>query len=867
MADNKITREVYAKYANNIVSVLKNEGFYEQFKKRVDKGASSFKLAKKRLVQDISIDWIDTIEGILPNLDTIVRNPRKFIVQEEDIVDVSLARSISTESVKYLAQHTNMISKVDEKTGDVTPSKILNITKEESFEIYENRFIYTLLLKLKDFVTMRYDKIKKASATQDVLELDIESRFNLPSKKITYRTEYFAQLSFDEVMRLDPDTLTKIERVAKIDRIITDFLSSSFAKSMRHSAPVRPPIMRTNVILKEPNFKKALTLWQFVETYQQTAGFSTSDEVEDYQIDSESEQRLRSLITLNTMVFESLYDQCESDMDMDDKEFADFLRVGQMDFEKDKIDRDEYAQKLDEQKENEEEQDNIEEVKPQEDAESEKEIPPETPPEEQETEDKEEETPPEIEEKEVEKEVEKPQEIEKEVVVEHPVEVERFKEMPPKADQEEVDLEPDAEKFDQHLFEVRKIFKRPDDDKIKQEEIIKARDAIDRCLTSYRRIKQEELDERDRQERIRRRREDIQKRAEAFRKQREELEKSVDSTNDSANNSAYFGMDPFSFQKAKIQEKKRLEEEAKRKETIKFDKHENLQLEDKNTEDINKSIDEMEKARKEKSLRDAKIDHALDTIDSVMPIEGEIAPQQRAKSKLALDAQSAIDKQNQGAKQDGNQIETTAENQAETGQIQSAEQAVVAPDNAALKKKGKLRLAKESGIDPWAENKPHRSVDLTPVDERKVAVGEVHVKEDDKVAPWGDNAELGKIEHVEQKPKRKYNRKPKASPAPRTEDENVEKAPVAADALEIVEEESTVKPVSELRINIGTKIEDTEGMGIHFKRDEKVAPWGEGANLGNLDKEPQKPKRKYTRKAKQTDFGGRKSVQNRSKRV
>ena len=81
-----------------------------------------------------------------------------------------------------------MISKVDEKTGDVTPSKILNITKEESFEIYENRFIYTLLLKLKDFVTMRYDKIKKASATQDVLELDIESRFNLPSKNISYRT-------------------------------------------------------------------------------------------------------------------------------------------------------------------------------------------------------------------------------------------------------------------------------------------------------------------------------------------------------------------------------------------------------------------------------------------------------------------------------------------------------------------------------------------------------------------------------------------------------------------------------------------------------------------------------------------------------
>lgn len=868
MADNKITREVYRQYADKIVSVLNKEGFYEQFKKRVDKGASSFKLAKKRLVQDISIDWIDTIEGILPNLDTIVRNPRKFIVQEEDIVDVSLARSISTESVKFLAQHTNMISKVDEKTGDVTPSKILNITKEESFEIYENRFIYTLLLKLKDFVTMRYDKIKKASATQDVLELDIESRFNLPSKKITYRTEYFAQLSFDEVMRLDPDTLTKIERVAKIDRIITDFLSSSFAKSMRNSAPVRPPIMRTNVILKEPNFKKALTLWQFIETYQQSAGFSTSDEVEDYDIDDESAQRLNSMITLNTMVFESLYDQCESDMDMEDKEFADFLRVGKMDFEKDKIDRDEYSQKLDDEKENEDEKENVEEVKPEENEEAEKEIPPEsepeTPPEQQEEqpEEQEPEIPPEIEEKEIEKEVEKPQEIEKEVVVEHPVEVERFKEMPPKADQEEVDLEPDAEKFDQHLFEVRKIFKRPDDDKIKQEEIIKARDAIDRCLTSYRRIKQEELDERDRQERIRRRREDIRKRAEAFRKQREELERNADSATDSA----YFGMDPFSFQKAKIQEKKRIEEEAKRKEAIKFDKRENLELEDKNTENINKSIDEMEKARKEKAARDMRIDHALDAIDSVMPIDGEILPQ-KAKQKVVL---PAVNEQESTSAQEPQNVATEA---------QDVENAVYEAENAASKpqKKGKVRIAKAQEINAWAEEeKPRRKLNLAPFDETKVAVGDVHVKGADKVTPWGENAELGKIETEQAKPKRKYNRKPKQEQAVENTDEiasgnaveNVENTAekAAENTVEKVqkrtekssksarnsaknEEVKANKPVSELRINVGTRIEDTQGMGIHFKSDEKIAPWGIGVTLKNTDTE-QKPKRKYNRKPK-----------------
>ena len=825
MEDNKITREVYKAYADKIVSVLGTEGFYQQFKDRVEKGSSVFKLAKKRLIQDISIDWIDTIEGILPNLDTIVRNPRKFIVQEEDIVDVSLARSISTESVKYLAQHTNMISKVDEKTGDVTPSKILNITKEESFEIYENRFIYTLLLKLKDFVTMRYDKIKKASATQDVLELDIESRFNLPSKKITYRTEYFAQLSFDEVMRLDPDTLTKIERVAKIDRIITDFLSSSFAKSMRNSAPVRPPIMRTNVILKEPNFKKALTLWQFVETYQATAGFSSSDEVENYPIEDDSVKRLRSMITLNTMVFESLYDQCETDFDIEDKEFADFMRVGQMDFQKDEIDRDEYAQKLDNKEENDKEQENVEEVKPQEQEDAEKEIPPEVLPETEKAEEPQEqqetEQEPEVQQEEVEKEVEKPQEIEKEVVVERPVEVERFKEMPPKAEQEEVDLEPDAEKFDQHLFEVRKIFKRPDDDKIKQEEIIKVKDAIDRCLTSYRRIKQEELEERDRQERIRRRREDIEKRAAAFKKQREELEKNSANIDDSA-----LGMDPFSYQKAKIAREKSAEEAKKRNATIKVDKNERLELEDKNTEPITQAIDEMEKARAQKAERDARIDEHLDNIDAIMPLENDVPLVARTRRKRDYSI----------AKQTAQISQNTAQNNDETAKIGD--------------KKPVLRLAKDTQINPWgAEGEKKRRINLTPVDESKVAVGQVHIKDDDKVVLWGGNADLGKLDEpkADAKPKRKYTRKAKTE-AGNVSDENVATADVTQLANAENRDENTSKINEKLpESDLISEEKATEIQAQNAENPQEKAPETKPEN-GEIEQKSQRSRKKKDKK-------------------
>ena len=745
MSENKITRDVYRQYAKKIVNVLDGEDFYEQFKKRVDKGSSTVKLAKKRLIQDISIDWIDTIEEILPNLDTIVRNPRKFIVQEEDIVDVSLARSISTESVKYLAQHTNMISKVD-KDGSVTPSKILNITKEESFEIYENRFIYTLLLKLKDFVTMRYDKIKRATATQDVLDLEIESRFNLPSKKVTYRTEYLAQLSFDEVMRLDPDTLTKIERVAKIDRIITDFLSSSFAKSMRNSAPVRPPIMRTNVILKEPNFKKALTLWQFIETYNQTAGFSTSDEVDDIPVENSDTERIRNMVTLNTMLFESIYDQFETDMDMEDKEFADFLRVGDMDFQKDNIDRDEYAQKLDNEIKDQDEEEKVEEVKATENENAETELEP-PPPQEKEKE-------------EIEKEVEVEKVVEKEVVVEKLVEVEKFKELPPKDMDDQPDLEPDADKFDQHLFEVRKLFKRPDDDKIKQEEIIKVKDAIDRCLTAYRRIKQEELEERDRQERIRRRKLDIEKRAASFRKQRD----AIISGEMKPEDSVYFGIDPFAAQRAKIEaERKQREEEAR----LVALKNEHLDLDNPDIEGVNKEIAEMEEENKKRKKRNAKIDKGLDTLDAMMPIEGE--------ENLRFPKYAEPDAEEEP-------VEQAAKESQETPEEPQQEEA------QKPHRKQKIRISKEeSSVDPWEDTKPKKQhKDIVPVDESKVQVGGINLKGDAGFMPWGEGVKISTAnlaekpaenEQKDEKPvaeeKPKKPRKPR-TPKPKAE-ENVGK--------------------------------------------------------------------------------------------
>ena len=193
-------RAKYNQYVENINKMLTSENFYADFQKKLKVARPVIKLNRKKRAKTFDMEWVEMIEDSIISLDNIVRNPRKFIVQEEDIVDISLARAISTESVKHLAQHTNFISSVD-ADGMVTPNKILNVTKEESFEVYENRFIYTLLRNLNNFITRRLDAIKAAYINDNVLELDVDTSIFTGKTRVFYKLELIGALPIDEVAR------------------------------------------------------------------------------------------------------------------------------------------------------------------------------------------------------------------------------------------------------------------------------------------------------------------------------------------------------------------------------------------------------------------------------------------------------------------------------------------------------------------------------------------------------------------------------------------------------------------------------------------------------------------------------------------
>ena len=252
---------------NNVNSLLDkvDAGVKQEF---LEKSNSSLAVKTDYKKVEFDYSWLEKIEETIEYLDAIVRSPRKFIIQEEEVVPVEKAKKVTLESIKHLATHTNLIQEFDEEKGTITPSKILNINKEESFDIYENRFIYSLLMNLSMFIATRKALTKDGSSTKINKKFNYVSTTKIGNENIKINVDLETDY-FEDLVGMDPNGLSLNERFERVELIISDFIKSSFMKelSQAHVLMVKSPIRKTNVILKNTNFQKALELWEFIERY------------------------------------------------------------------------------------------------------------------------------------------------------------------------------------------------------------------------------------------------------------------------------------------------------------------------------------------------------------------------------------------------------------------------------------------------------------------------------------------------------------------------------------------------------------------------------------------------------------------------
>ncbi|MBQ0010528.1 MAG: DUF2357 domain-containing protein [Ruminococcus sp.] len=239
-----------------------------------ENGKSTVELKKRYMLKAIDEVWVRAIEDTIPSLDVIIRHPGVFLQEREDILPIEQTRRVTGRSIQHLSQHTDFIKEIRDD-GTVMPTKLLNVFQDETMLTYENRFINTLLANLYGFVSRRYDMAAECGEDEKMTRLTLDQTFGDDETHgtMTLTIEYSEKPRPHEVIKnyIYSDDLWK--RVERIYKIVTTYMDSDFSRQLGKNY-VHPPIIRTNKLLKNVDFRQCLSLWEFLEQYENT-GYET----------------------------------------------------------------------------------------------------------------------------------------------------------------------------------------------------------------------------------------------------------------------------------------------------------------------------------------------------------------------------------------------------------------------------------------------------------------------------------------------------------------------------------------------------------------------------------------------------------------
>ncbi len=283
---NKFYEDVKSKALASYRALAKEYAPFEDANMLLGAAEKSVSLTRSKTVKTIDTEWITKIEEAIPELDTVIRRPMVAIEDVDEVLPVELSKHITEKSIKHLAQHTNYILDVKDD-GEVVPQKILNVFHEETYLTYENKFVNTLLSRLSAFVDKRLRSLGGTSGVEMDYKFDFSTEFEhlisddggRNSARINLRIELTSPLS-QETSESDNEINERyseaLNRIKRINMALISYRSSSFAEKLGKNY-IRPPVIRTNAILKNKNLRELLNLWEYIEGYDKVGYSFVSD--------------------------------------------------------------------------------------------------------------------------------------------------------------------------------------------------------------------------------------------------------------------------------------------------------------------------------------------------------------------------------------------------------------------------------------------------------------------------------------------------------------------------------------------------------------------------------------------------------------
>ena len=300
--DDLTITNLYEKYTGSVEEALGDDRYFQYMFEMIQAGDNKLHQVNRVLHKVVDETWLTVVEEGIESIFKIVDKPRRFIATKEEVVPVALAKKISSDSVRHLSQNTQFIA--TNAAGEMQPTKILNVTTEESYDLYENRFVYHLIQRLFAFVDKRTDVIFWATGDETCNVMSMESKVDDAYEQISYKVEMTVK-NKQSLVENDTDNMSVFKRIDRVRRMSRVLRQSSFCEIMNGCAKVHSPIQRTNLMMKDPDYRACYKLWQFIESYDEV-GFSIEEQDSAMEFDEEYLLQMYINMITNYTVFKSL---------------------------------------------------------------------------------------------------------------------------------------------------------------------------------------------------------------------------------------------------------------------------------------------------------------------------------------------------------------------------------------------------------------------------------------------------------------------------------------------------------------------------------------------------------------------------------
>ncbi|MBQ6878155.1 MAG: DUF2357 domain-containing protein [Oscillospiraceae bacterium] len=291
---------LYEKYTKSVIRALGSTEFYEFFMDAVSRAENRFQFSNRKMEKTVDLNWVDAIEESLPAIQNIISSPRNIIREEELIVNVANAKKAGSDVVRHLAQHASLVEKYDFETGEVRPSKLMQKYREDTIGLYENRLVFTALETAFQFVKIRHDALFSAMSDEFGAKLKVDSTMETATELV--RVDMFMHIKeTDSAIETDDKNGHVFDRISKIYRILSVLMRSQFAQQMERLPRVKGALTKTNVLKKNPDYRRVLALLEFLRSYEDI-GYTIRVVEQNPEIDGIMERDIYHNILFNYLI-------------------------------------------------------------------------------------------------------------------------------------------------------------------------------------------------------------------------------------------------------------------------------------------------------------------------------------------------------------------------------------------------------------------------------------------------------------------------------------------------------------------------------------------------------------------------------------